>query len=393
MPEIRFRLDWCAGASAQVEIFCPKGSQTYQLKYTPSFRSTIRPPIEDTGLGAEVLDPINKRLEEIVATIDARATKTSPPTPALPDKALIETIQLLGQQLHDLVIPLYVQTDLSGEGLFLEIGMDENLLSYPWELMHDGSEFLCLKHAIGRFVNGSYFVPPRLRPKSFLGASLNRLSILLISVPNPEPRLEDNQMVDYDRLPEAEAETNAITDVLGGDKDITLATLIGKDATYDKVYDALKSGSYQIIHFIGHAKFDQKNAHASALVLQDRNIVTEAIKRYIAKSPPILCFVNACDTARTTAPGAWKDRYNIFGLSRAFLETGAYLLGSRWKVNDKAASEFAKKFYSSLLKDGRPLGMAILEARKECRALSPSSEFAWANYTLYGDPRVSFLAP
>jgi CHAT domain-containing protein len=163
-----------------------------------------------------------------------------------------------------------------------------------------------------------------------------------------------------------------------------------REATYDNVWKALREGPYQIVHFNGHAKFDENNPHASALVLYDRNMTTKAVQTYVAKSPPILCFVNACETAKIAVSKGWKDRYNIFGLARAFLETGAYLLGSRWKVNDKAAAGFAKKFYLSLLKEGEPLGKAILEARKACKQESPLDELAWANYTLYGDPRVCF---
>jgi CHAT domain-containing protein len=166
--------------------------------------------------------------------------------------------------------------------------------------------------------------------------------------------------------------------------------LRGRDATYDNVFKALRQGRYQIVHFNGHAIFDEKNQHASALVLNDRNMTTGEVQRYLAKSPPILCFINACETAKIGVSRGWKDRYDIFGLARAFLETGAYLLGSRWKVSDKAAAGFAKKFYTSLLKEGKPLGKAILEARKACREESPLDELAWANYTLYGDPRVCF---
>jgi CHAT domain-containing protein len=392
MPDARFRLDWSAGASAQLDVFWSKGAPTYQLKYTPPFRSTIRPPVWDSGISPEELDRINKQLDEFVATIDTRASKPPSGAPARPTKALLETVQMLGQQLHTLAIKENFQSDLSGEGLFLEIGMEEPLLNYPWELMHDGKNFLCLKHAIGRFVNGGSFVPPLQRPTSLFGTPLETLSVLLISVPYPEPRDEESKRVQYDGLPDAEAEATAITEVLASVDGIKLDTLLGRKAIYNDVFAALCSGSYQIIHFNGHAKFDEKHPHASALVLQDGNISAGAITRCLAKSPPVLCFVNACETTRIAAPAGWKDRYNIFGLARAFLETGAYLLGSRWKINDEAASEFAKKFYASLLQDGKPLGMAILEARKTCKQVSPPDEFGWANYTFYGDPRVCFLA-
>jgi CHAT domain-containing protein len=390
MPDVRFKLDWCAGASAQVEVFSPikDGLETYQLKYIPPFRSTIRPPVEDSRISPEELDSINKGLDELITTVDARASGGPGLAPDPQGNAVVKRIEMLGQQLLDLIVSPYIQSDIVTGELFLEIGMDEALLNYPWELMHDGTDFLCLKHAMGRFVNGSSFVPPQQRTVSQLGTLLNSLSILLISVPNPQPRGENNEE-QYPALLWADDEMTEICEILEGIDGINLEILSGNKATYDAVYDALKRGPYQIIHFIGHAKFSEKR-YASALVLNDHNMPTGAVTRFFSKSPPVLCFVNACETARFNVSKGWKDRYDVFGLARAFLETGAYLLGSRWEINDKAAVRFAKKFYSSLLQSGEPLGKAVLEGRKACKEDSSLDNFAWASYILYGDPRVCF---
>jgi len=385
MPGTKFKLDWYAGASAQVEVFSPgaAGEITYKLKYTSPFRSTIRPPVEDRQLGPEELDPINQQLDQLVTTLDARAAAGAAQPPAGASDAVLRNIEMLGRQLLSLIIPRYVQPDLRGGGLFLEIGMDEALLNYPWELMHDGENFLCLKHSVGRFVNGSTGIPGFQAPVSHIGSSLDKLAILLISVPNPQPR----GTAVFENLPGAEAETKAICDVLAGRDDVMLETLLGKNATYNNVFQALSNGSYHIVHYNGHAHFNEKKPHLSGLVLYDRDMTTGAIKNYFAQSPPILCFINACETAKAAV---WKDRYDIFRLARAFLETGAYLLGSRWKINDEAAAEFAKEFYRSLLLEGKPLGNSILDARKICKGKESSNEFAWASYILYGDPRICF---
>lgn len=389
MPDARFKLDWCAGASAQVELFSPgtAGKYTYQFKYTPPFRSTIRPPVEDRQLGEGELNPIDEQLNQLVTTLDARSAAGSGTPAAPPRDPALTNMEMLGQQLLALIIPHYIQPDIRSEGLFLEIGMDEALLNYPWELMHDGEDFLCLKHAIGRFVNGA---SPQIsgihQPVSHLGSSLDSLSILLISVPSPQPRGE----VKYDPLPAADRETNAICNVLAGIDGIRLEMLRGRDATYNAVFQALNRNKYQIVHFNGHAHFNEKKPYLSGLVLYDCDMTTGALKNFFAKSPPILFFINACETARIAVSKGWKDRYDIFGLARAFLETGAYLLGSRWRINDEAAAEFANRFYVSLLQQGKPLGTAILEARKVCKDKSLLDEFAWASYILYGDPRICF---
>lgn len=391
MASKSFRVDWFAGPSAQVELLSPEagGANQYQLKYTPPFRSTIRPPMEKVPLGPGELDPINDQLEKLAVTLDARAAVSGDMGPAVAasDNAAIRQMELLGNQLLDLVVPPYIQTDLRKGGLFLEIGVDKDLLDFPWELMHDGDDFLCMKHAVGRFVNGAPMgMPTTERPVARIGSSLDTLSILIISVPNPQDRGD----LKYDPLPEAEKETKAICECLSSTDGVEIETLLGKDATFNEVYTALTQHEHQIVHFNGHAHCDKANPYASGLVLFDRDMTTGAVARFISKKPPVLCFVNACETAKTEGAKGWKSRYDIFGLAQAFLRTDAYLLGSRWKINDKAAEAFAGQFYHSLIIERKSLGTSICEARSVCKSEAPNDEFAWASYVLYGDPRVCF---
>jgi hypothetical protein len=382
----RFCLDWFSGASAQIELFSPTSADAvdgvYQMKYTPAFRSTIRPPIEERPLGAGELNPISTQLDHLAAAIEGRAAVRVTPAQAVPFP--MADIALLGNQMLDLAVPPYVQADLRGNAMFLEIGVDEMLLDYPWELMHDGDDFLCLRHYMGRFVNGAS-VPMMMarQPTSQLGSTIDELSVLLISVPNPPPR--DGQA--YERLLGAEREAEAVVDALKNVDGVTVATLLGKKATYNEVYKALKENRYQVVHFCGHASFNNARPRQSGLVLFDRDMTTGSVVSYFGKTPPIVCFINACETARTKT--SWKDRYNIYGLAYAFLDTGAYLLGSRWKVEDAAAAIFAREFYTNLLAEQKPLGTAVTAARRAAQAESPD-DFAWASYVLYGDPRVCF---
>ena len=388
MAAKRFFLDWFAGASAQIEIFSPgfkKRSNVYQLKYTPPFRSTIRPPVEEQPLGSKELDPVNKRLDELFSTLDRRTARSSKTkeAPAPVDRLPIDQMKTLGNLLLDLIFPPNIQADLQKGGLFLEIGMDEKLLKYPWELMHDEENFLCLKHSVGRFVNGaSASIPMQQLPPVRLGSKLDTLKILIISVPQPQERPN----IKYDKLFGAEEETKVINETLSGIDGVKLKLLNGKHATLDKVHAELKKG-YHIVHFNGHARFDDKNQRDSSLVLFDEDITTGAIARLYSRKPPLLCFINACETAKF---GGWENRYDIFGLAEAFLSTDAYLLGSRWEINDKSAAEFAKQFYKSLIKDGKSLGGSILKGRIASKDKVPNDEFGWASYVFYGDPRVCF---
>lgn len=185
---------------------------------------------------------------------------------------------------------------------------------------------------------------------------------------------------------EAEAETDAIIEAIGNVEGVTLNTLIGREATYNEVYKALRGQTFQIIHFNGHATFNEAMPRSSGLVLFDRDMPTGSIASFFGRNPPLLCFVNACETAKAAA---WKNRHDIFGLASAFLNTGAYLLGSRWKIGDRAAAEFAKSFYTSLITNHKSIGAAVKNARIATKVAAPD-DFAWASYILYGDPRVCF---
>lgn len=386
-PPDRFSIAWEAGASAQIELFSPgagAAGKAYRLKYTPPFRATIRPPLADLKLGKGEIDFIKNRLNQLVVTVNARGAPGAQPAPS--DDAVLNMAREVGGQLFDMVIPDDVSRELRRGDLFLEVGADEVHLQYPWELLYDGEEFLCLKHFVGRFVNVARTGVAQQRFPELLEP--DALSVLLISVPRPQPR--DN--VEYAPLVEAEAETNAIRDTLMPlGESVKIKLLSGKDATFNAVWKAIKSPPrYHIVHFNGHAYFNNEDPHLSSLVLFDQNMTTGPIVNFFGNRPPVLLVMNACETAASQGVSAdWKDRYDIFGLARAFLETGAYLIGTRWKVGDKAASEFAKKFYSGLV-EGLALGKAVRDARIACKANTPPDDFSWASYLFYGDPRLCF---
>jgi|GEM_PF-3462673 len=387
---VEYSIAWEAGASAQIELFSPEldskaadeiDAADYRFKFTPPMRRTIRPPLEGLQLGRGELGPITDSLNRLVTAFEQSRGASAAGAAANP--SITDAAREAGGLLFRLVIPEYVQSELAVDDLFLEIGVDEALLDYPWELLHDGTEFLCLKHSMGRFVNVSKpVIPGRIRPEN---AKTRPLSILVISVPRPQPR-GDNLV--YQQLSGVTEETDAIvkkiTDMGGTPK-----VLAGKDATWTGVANAIKAERFHIVHYSGHAFFDNKSPMNSSLVLFDSDMTTGQIKRFFGSNPPVLFFVNGCESAAATGTGAqWKKRYDIFGLARGFLETSAYLLGSRWKIGDKGAAKFAEAFYGNLFEE-KPLGRTIRDARLACKAALPD-DFSWASYIYYGDPRLRF---
>src|SRR5262249_46326608 len=155
-----------------------------------------------------------------------------------------------------------------------EVGVDQQLVKYPWELMHDGEKFLCLKHYVGRFVNvAEARVAPPLHATTWLGTPIDSLRVLLISVPAPLPRRDGTR---YKPLQAALRESTALVQTLANIPGVTVGTLKDEQASIAKVAQELSSGKYHIIHYTGHST-------TSGLVLYDRDMSATALEKYVAK--------------------------------------------------------------------------------------------------------------
>jgi CHAT domain-containing protein len=377
MPS-RLVLEWFGGSSAVVDLQSEvrKGSVRYLLRYTSPFRPTMRAPRQELPAGQQDLRQINDELDEVVTRNGASSSR---------DEALRE----LGRQIFELVLPPYVRADLRKRELFVELGTDVDLLHLPWELMHDGEEYVCLKHYVGRYVNLRRTPELNGRTLPASGSELGEPRILLVGVPNPKPRGGRQ----FDDLTAVKGEMQAI--IKTARKMGVTCEYLGPKTTRKDFLQALRS-PYHIVHFSGHAVFDAQNPSNTALVLADVNVSVGQLTSALAEQRAILYVINACETTRGAgAPKVddetmtWREQYNIFGLARAFLDNGAYLLGSRWRLPDESAERFTKTFYDALLANGAPIGRAITMARDAVRAKMPD-DFSWATYVYYGDPRLCF---
>jgi CHAT domain-containing protein len=386
-------LGWDAGATAEIELHMPSGEGTFGLRYNSPYRSTFRSPIDALQVGPGALEQSRIRLQKLASSLQLVPGRGSGPAGSAPVEAT-KTLESIGRDLYD-VLPSYIQSDLKNP-LFIELAVDEEMLFFPWELMYDDERFLGHKHALGRCVNLKQpLMGQTSRPYGF-GGVLEDLKVLIVGVPRPQTEGPIEELTAVE--PEVQAITDTLTDI-----GIEPTLLLGREADYETVRAELRK-EYHIIHFSGHATFDETTPSRSALLLFDAKLETGVIMSSFSRHPAILCFVNACEAARTpseTDPdgGAedgdepalrWESRYNSFGLARAFLETGSYLLGSRWRLEDEPARVFASTFYEAALRRGEPLGRAIATAREETARRSPADSCAWASYVYYGDPRVSF---
>jgi len=386
----RLFFDWSSGPGAQIEIV---GAQApYKINYTLQWRRAVRPPVQDLPLDNNGYQELCDRLAELKRLLNegdnihrSHRGEPSEKTGAALHESRTKTVGILsslGRTLHDYILPdrmkeSLVKDDLSD--LFLEIGVDERLNEFPFELIFDGNEYFCLKHNVGRYVVSSHYDPPI--PKL---EEITELSVLLVSVPKTSAK-PPHPGIQFRELPQVYAEAKEIESLLSPLLKKNFKHL--SNATWDEfVKESHGDRKYKIVHFCGHAYFDKQDPAASGLAFQDKLVTKTQIYGRFMNLRPLFCFINACESV---AAADEAERFNLYGLGQTFLELGVYLLGTRSLIEDEAAKAFARTFYSNLLVKNEPLGRAVRLARIASRDAVVNS-FDWASYIFYGDPRFRF---
>lgn len=234
----------------------------------------------------------------------------------------------------------------------------------PWELLHDGQDFLCLSRPMGR-------LPKMLKqPKDQSERPEGPLSALVIGNPTGD-------------LAGSEAEARSVAKSLQNAK-VEVDLLVGPEqATADEFSIRLVTQWYDLIHFAGHGYFDAAEPHLSGLLFTDGPVYAEELERGIKGSPFI--FLSTCEATQTIAEEntmGFRGRF-IEGLAISAMVGGAMgCLGPMWPIEDNVGMEFAVVFYNHVLR-GIPFGEAVRQARLALR--NRSLDF-WASWILYGDP-------
>jgi len=260
---------------------------------------------------------------------------------------------------------------------------DREASRVPWEVLRIGTRHPALGAGLSRRYASETLTVARWRDER--GAS-DSLRMLLVADPTQD-------------LPGAAAEGQALQDLLAG-RDVTLDVLSGHDASRARILEALGDGSFDVLHFAGHAFFDGDDPGKGGLVCSGKEVLRGADLDGIGNLPALV-FCNACEAARVRrrrarGPGIRQaDRWfglrrTMTGVAEAFLAGGvANFLGTHWPVGDDAAFAFSSELYESLLQ-GDSLGDAVLAARRRIAAI-PSLD--WADYIHYGSPEFRLALP
>lgn len=293
--------------------------------------------------------------------------------------AVLRNVNDLAQDIGDLMyrvlVPDQMQRYLRDTQCAMTITTND--LEVPWELMWSegaAEPFLCLDRPVARLPMGRAF--PRQEPRP----------------PRPDARIRF-LLVYADpagNLNEAGKEVDQIAQSLHSDwKDIEVTTLRAEQANGEQLNKVLRSGEYDVIHYAGHASFDDTDADLSGLLLHDNEVFFAQKIRSLLEGRPLV-FLNACESGRTAnerqpqTVGRYLQK-PAEGLASAFIYGGAIgCIGSLWPVYDDAAAAFATHFYNKVL-EGYMIGEAMRQTRHFVKGRYPD-QITWATFVLYGDP-------
>ena len=254
-------------------------------------------------------------------------------------------VKALGGKLGALTLhPSLASALYAARGQALSVVHDAASSRIPWEALNIRGWFPALDGGLSRRYATADLVPARFDTGR---REQRELGVLLIANPTGD-------------LPGAESERERIAHLLGRGKTVRLTEVAGNAATLARVTAEFESGRYDVIHYAGHASFDEKLPGDGGLALAD-GVLTGAHLSALGRLPPLVVF-NACESARLRRGAARKRNGTQRGqgiarnlsLAETLLRAGlAHYVGTHWPVEDASATAFATVFYRELLRGER----------------------------------------
>lgn len=249
--------------------------------------------------------------------------------------------------------------------VWLQLSGPANGIGVPFELLHDGNEYLVFKHIVTRRIvpasNSHKLVSFQKFIRSFQGGQVP-LRILLVGV-------DSDQSIPY-----AEQEVESLELAMKNElKSLGIRnhikSLVGAKATRANVSSALRDGNYHFFHYSGHGYYDKEQPETSGLTIfcNDFDDTTCALTASdlasLTRNAELRFAYLSCCLGSCTAPHLRRgDFFGIFdALARADVPM---VLGYRWEIGDSAALRMAELFYKKLWRTLSP-GQALLETRIE----------------------------
>jgi hypothetical protein len=254
------------------------------------------------------------------------------------------------------VIPVITS---QGQSAYFRLTVEGEAEQLPWEAMHDGQEFICIKTCLSRCIT-------TIHQEMSAPHDWENKGILVVGA---------NSRGD---LPGVEQETKGIGRVLTAAGVAKVEVLTGLKANRKNVMQALQSGGFGMLHFSGHSVFDRDHPYQSAIDLcSGTQIFLHELGHFGRISnqdtPLGLVFLNSCQSAMV---GQDAITGRQLSMCKALREAGvSYVIGMMWSVEDEAAMQLGANFYRHLLNNPHK---GPESAMRETR-LAVAIERAWSD--------------
>jgi len=293
------------------------------------------------------------------------------------DDGLLDQLVAAGRAIYVDLLPAFLKEKLrEARGKSLVLHLDRQLVGIPWELLHDGDDFLGRAHRIGRLVSTEGDgTPPLQRDMK------PPLTVLVVADPAGD-------------LPAARAEAEEVEAILEDAPFCGGVTMLTGKVGLRSFRDEL--ARHDVLHFAGHADPDPRTGEAH-LRLADGKLPASLIAQWRGRvDVPGLVFLNACasaDDAHQLSLGGGSQAGRTSGLASALLQAGVrHVVGTLWAVRDEVARRFATRFYRAL-SAGDTIGTAMAAGRDELSSAWGEESLLWADHLLYGDPTWRVQTP
>jgi hypothetical protein len=275
----------------------------------------------------------------------------------------IEAIGCIGQALFRVVFARSIGQSYAecrkasaqlGRGLRIRLHLDRGgyLGGFPWELLHDGQQFLSLsgETPIVRCIEG-------IGSARQLPAAPPLRILVTISSPRSFPLLD------------VEAERERLVAAIAPLVMLGLVKIdVAPDGSMNTLRRMLRSADeigrpYQVWHFIGHGRYDEQTTRGDLVMSGEGNQPQyaggwELGPLFKAHRDLRFACLNACKGAR------WEAGIPVSGAATSLIEAGVpAVTAMQFVISDAAAIAFAEELYGALA-DGAALEDAVAEARR-----------------------------
>jgi hypothetical protein len=195
-------------------------------------------------------------------------------------------------------------------------------------------------------------------------------------------------------LPGAEAEARELAGIARDAVGARTRLLLGSEATLDRLRETLATERPHIVHFAGHAWFEEDEPY---LQMADGRLPVGMLRPWIARNPPALMVLNSHFTSFVPpgveeAPSAAAEKAlqaGVVGMP-GFADlamragVGAFVGTFAGAISDDGAQRFALELYRRLFA-GQSIIQAVWIARREALTERDATSLA---YSLHGDGQL-----